>query len=210
MKNIRSFPLIALGVFCATGLVCTPTRAQLVFTVQNVTVSPGGTGYFDVTLTNPGAAPDASVASFSFELSGAGTPNISFTSVDAATSAPYIFGTLQSTPFSYDTFPNTTFTASDVDFAAPSVTLTGGETVGVGRVGFTAAPGSSTGGFAVSFMNPGGTTSLNDENGKDVPFTTTPGTIIVASAPEPSPLAALGFGLLGVGGLALRARRKLA
>src|SRR5262249_52342784 len=119
--------LAAVLVLAATLGPALPCRAAgLVMEVPNLTGPPGSSGSFDVLLvnTNPAGGASYDVAADSIELAVLGPLGATFTGVSIdTTTAPYIYVTSGTTvgggPFSLDTFPNTQFTASDSEFAAP-------------------------------------------------------------------------------------------
>jgi hypothetical protein len=183
-----------------------PARAGLIMQVQNSAASAGGTGSFDVTLADTGGT--FNIAGFSVNLTVPGASGVSFTDVNTDTIvSPYIFGTLQTPPFSFDTFPNTQFIASDV--AATSVTINPGDTFGLAHVTYSVTPGAPSAAVPVSLIDIGGGTALADENGNFVSFTTTDGTITVSgtAVPEPASLTLLGLGAASMAGYALRKNR---
>ncbi len=204
--------LLTLSLSLASlWLGMTPTRAHagLVLTVEPSTATAGGMGSFDVVLSDTGMT-SYQVAAFSVELSVASNSGVKFTAADTNTTvASYIFGTLQSSSFTFNTFPNTDFIVSDSPQTGPGfVTLNPGDMVGLEHVSYSVAAGTPIGPINVMVMDIGGGTSLSDLNGDLVPFTPTNGTITVATAiPEPSSLALCG--IAGVAGLILaRVRRK--
>jgi PEP-CTERM motif len=210
MPAFRSSPVFALAL-ASLWLALSPTRAVagLVLTVESSTTPVGGVGSFDVLLSNTGAT-SFQVAFFSVELSVPTASGVKFTAANTSTTmASYIFGTLQSPPFSFDNFPNTSFTVSDSPQSAPGfVTLTAGEVVGLEHVTYSVAAGTPTGPIIVSIDDIGGGTALSDLSGALVPFTPTNGTITVtlASVPEPSSLVLLATALIGTTTV-VRARR---
>ncbi|MDB5350576.1 MAG: hypothetical protein JWN86_1823 [Planctomycetota bacterium] len=171
-------------------------HAGLVFTVNDVTAAAGSTGNttLEVSLTNDSttdATPE--IAAFQFRLMVSGASGVTFTDADILTANnPYIFGTNTSAPpLSFDTFPNTTFTASDIYTILNSgVALDPLQTVGLGRVTFDVAP--SAGGLVVVTIVPNFTDSVLDPDGNrlDLPYTFVNGSINVTpvAVPEPSSL----------------------
>jgi hypothetical protein len=191
-----AFTLAAFLLWAAPGAA----RADLVLQIQDSTAAPGGTGSFDVILKNPGGSVD--VGGFGIELSVPAATGVTFTGVNTATAPaePYIFGTLQSPPFSFDTFPNMQFSATDSDMSPPFfVTVSPGSTFGLAHVTFAVAAGTSPGLVPVSFVPAG--SSVSDNNGSPIPSTLINGTITIVSIPEPSLLllaaACAGFAYVG-------------
>lgn len=180
-------------------------EAGVIIEVEHSTATAGGTGSFDLVLLNGGGAVD--VSGFSFELSVAAGSGVTFTGVDTNTSAPYLFGTLQQSPFTFNTFPTYDFTASDSVWTAPGyVTLSSPDVVGLEHVSYQVAPGTPAGGVPVSIVI-GDNSQLLDANGNPIPFIRENDDIIVTASvtpvPEPSSLLA---GLIGVA-LVIVARR---
>jgi hypothetical protein len=175
-----------------------PARANLIMSVIHSSASPGGTGSFDVVLIDADAPGSAThpVNAFSVELTVPGTSGIKFTAADVnTTAAPYIFGTLQTPPFTFDTFPTTDVTVADFDPPGASTPIGPGQEFGLGHLSYSVAPGTPLGLVAVSFVAAG--TSLTDPNGNPIAFSaSTDGSISVV--PEPSALV-----LTAIGGAAL-------
>src|SRR5262249_36905023 len=119
-RAIRPFSNLAaaLAILALLAPGARPARAEMVIQVADSSSAPGGTGSFDVTLQNTGGT--FQIAGFSVELSVPAGSGASFTGVTVDTvAAPYLFGTLQLPPFSFDTFPTQDFSATDVDLTAP-------------------------------------------------------------------------------------------
>lgn len=189
-------------------------HADLVIQAQNSMAVPGGTGAFDVTITNNGIGGlSYDVDGFSIDLSVLASTGVQFTSVTMGTSNPYLFVTPGPPPFSFDTFPNTNFIASDAEFAPPGfTTIAPGQTFGLAHVSYSVSPGASPLSSAVVTFGPATDVSGTTSAGGNPPigagdFVTVPGTISIgqASVPEPSALA-----LMGIGGsiLLMTARRR--
>ena len=175
-------------------------RADLVVTVLSSSAPVGGTGSFDVNLSNNGAT-SVDVSGFSVELSVPGGSGVSFTAVDVNTTATYLFGTLQTPPLTFDTFPTTDLTASDFSGTPPYVTtLQPNDTFGLEHVSYSVAPGTALGPVTVSILGLGTTTEILDIIGNPItPTDPTDGTITIMSAvPEPSTLWMLTSALIGV------------
>lgn len=195
-RNITKLCLICVATFMAAPQV----HADIVLSIQSVTVSAGSSGNgLDVELTNTGPSALA-IGGFSFGIT---TPNssISFTDANVSTSAPYIF--FADSLFGPDiaTATGQSLIASDVfDVPFGGASLASGSTVGLGHLSFDVTAGAAPGLFPVTALAfP--VTSLADANGNDVPIQTlSPGTITIqaATVPEPSslPLLATGIALL--------------
>jgi hypothetical protein len=206
--------LFALAL-AALLLSCGPTavRADLSVTVQSSSAPVGGVGSFDVDLGNIGGMTSYNVSGFSVELSVSAGSGVSFTDANVSTTtAPYIFGTLQTPPLVSMTFPfpNTDFIASDSSATAPFfTTLMPGETFGLEHVSYSVAPGAALGPVTVSLVGLGTTTQILDLNGNLLPFTPANGTITITTAvPEPSSLR-LWSSALFVASMTMLARRGL-
>jgi hypothetical protein len=198
-----------LARFLAVGVVVllTPVaRAGLVFSVNDVTAAAGSLGNttLEVSLTNTGPVATPRIAAFQFQLTVPGAAGVTFTDADIQTANhAYIFGTNSlAPPLSFDTFPNTAFTASDV-YAIPNdgVTLDAGQSVGLGRVTFDVA--ASAGGVVPVLLVENFTDSLLDPAG--APIADTYGFVdgsvtVVTSTPEPSSVV---LGLLAMAGLSV-------
>jgi hypothetical protein len=209
---LRWGAVVALLVGLSESLPC---RAGLVEVQQAppIHAPKGSSSDFDVLFVN-NTASSVTVSGFTLELSLVGPAGVQYTNVDTNTLAPgtamvpYIFGTLQSPPFSFDSFPNTHFTASDTDFTAPFfVTIAAGGQAGLAHVSFSVAASAPTGPnwtvhVVPSTMTPANHTEVVDMNGNDIPITTLDAPLTadapIAAVPEPSSLVLCG---LGVGGL---------
>ncbi len=184
--------IAALTLF-APGAV-RPARAGLIIQALNSTADPGGTGAFDVVIRDDGGT--FQVAAFSVELSVPMNSAVSFSDVTTGTLATYIFGTLQSPPFTFDSFPTQDFSAGDFTATAPGfITLNPNDMFGLAHVTYSVDSGAPAGPIAVSLVSTG--TSLSDQNAVDVAFTTSNGTITVSGSavPEPSSLVLAGLGV---------------
>ena len=173
----------ALGVLTLLVAAAPAASAMPIITVQSTEALFGGSGGFDVTLSNPG--PTAiTVGGFSIQLSVPGGSGVGFTGVNTnPTTAPYIFsGTgvvaIFGVPFSFDAFPNNSFIASDVEFVFPGITLGAGDTFGLGHITFDVSSPPAKVGDVIP-VTLGGMTALSDEFGNDIPFTGANGTITI-------------------------------
>jgi len=172
-----------------------PCRAGLLIEAPSLLATPGSSSSFDLLLvnTNPAGGASYNVAADSFELSLSGPVAVTFTDVSISTIvAPYIYvpsGTTQGGgPLSLDTFPNTQFTASDSEFAAPGFrTVNPGDVFGLAHVSFTVSPTAGLGADTIAIAS-GAATSLSDENGNAIPFAISNG-LIGSGVPEPCALA---------------------
>ena len=182
----RPFAALALAV---VALVATPAGASAAFVVsiEPVTVSRGGTAYAQVTLTNDSGS-EVRLSAFSLELLLGGT-GVVFADVDTNTTPAYVFGSLQLPPFSFNTFPNSSFIASDIFLSPPGyATIGANETVGLARIQYAAGAGAVDGPRPVSF---GALTQFFADDGSEISDVQLPdGTVTVSGgplAPTPAP-----------------------
>jgi hypothetical protein len=203
---------LALAVLAAGAGRCRATGLQL--EVLNSTAAAGGTGSFDVVLanTNGPSGPSFLVSGFSVELGVSSASGVKFTSADTnTTAAAYIFGTLQQAPFSFNTFPNADFIASDASVTSPyAVSVDPGKTVGIEHVVYSVAPGTAAGQVPVTLVLSNGTTSLNDVDGNPLAFTAANGIITVTGVVVPEPSTLVLLGMAGATLAAWRGRRRRA
>ena len=193
-----------------------PCSAEgLVIQAPHLTTTAGASGSFDVLLlnTNPAGGASFNVAADSFQLSLSGPLSVTFTDVTINTVVPYIYVTSGTTqgggPLSLDTFPNTQFTASDSEFAAPGFrTVNPGDVFGLAHVSYSVSATTANGIDSLT-ITPGPTTSLSDENGNSLPFTIANGSISVGAVPEPWALtqATIAAALIGLGYRCRRSKR---
>jgi hypothetical protein len=203
LSTALSLCLTALFLCCAPGLA----QADIVVTVGSSSAPVGGTGSFDVDISNIGGSSSFQVAGFSVELMVASSSGITFTSADVNTTSPYIFGTLQTPPLTSNSFPNTDFIATDSSQTSPFfTTLNVGDQFGLVHVSYAVASNATTGPFTVSILGLGATSEFLDLGGNTIPFTPTNGTITLTAVPEPSSLLLLSTALI-VGSLTPLARR---
>jgi hypothetical protein len=174
--------------------------------VQSVTATAGDTGdALDVTLTNSGDAV-VTIGGFSFGIVTANT-DITFTdATDATTAGPYIFQTdslLGPDLAPFDFVPGQSLIGSDLADDS-GITLSAGETLGLGHVLFDVAAGASPGIYAVTLESvESGATSLSDPNGNPINVDSlNGGTITIdaaVSVPEPATLLLFAVGLVALG-----------
>lgn len=203
-RTLRMHLAWALGLL-ACAAWSSPCVADLVILAPDLTVNPGDSGAFDLLIenTNPTGGASFDIAAFTAQLTWVGTPGVQFTDVTIDTNpitAPYIFVTSGTTmgggPFSFDTFPNTSFTASDSEFAVPGFrTINPGEVFGLAHVSY-AVDTTATPGTRDLLIDVG--TSLADAAGDPVPFMAQNGSLTVGVVPEPASMALLAVGMVGL------------
>jgi hypothetical protein len=186
-----------------TLLFAPAAQAGLILSLNDVTAAAGSTGNrsLEVSLTNSGAVATPEIAAFQFQLTVSGASGVTFTDADIMTANnPYIFGSnTGAPPLSFDPFPNTAFTASDI-YTIPNsgVALGAGQTVGLGRVTFDVA--LSAGGIVPVTIVPNFTDSVLDPNGDPInlPYEFVNGSIDVTATavPEPPSLVLALFGIM--------------
>ncbi len=216
MPASRKSPVLLFVLSLAAmliGLGPTLAKADLILMSLDSTAPVSGTGSFDVALANIGGTTVINVSAFSVELSLPDSSGVSFTGVNTNTAAsnPYIFGTLQSPPLTFNSFPTTNFIVSDSSATPPFfVSLNPGDLYGLEHVTYAVAPGASPGPVTVSILGIGSTTQILDVTGNLISFTPTNGTItVVATAvPEPSSFFLSTTALIIGASLAFFARRR--
>ena len=208
------FRVIAVALAAIVGGAVPCSAGGLVIEAPNLTATPGSSGSFDLLLVNTNLTGGASydVSSDQFVLSVSGPLGITFTGVSIATdpvAAPYIFvssGTTQpgGPPLSADTFPNTTFTGADTEFALPGFRIVNpGETFGLAHISYTESS-FSPGGTDTITIAPFPDSLLTDLAGNPIPFGITNGSITI---PEPWALTQASTAILVGLGLVWRRRR---
>jgi hypothetical protein len=190
------FRVIAVALAAIVGGAMPCSAGGLVIEAPTLPATPGSSGSFDLLLMNTNLTGGASydVSSDQFVLSLSGPLGITFTAVSIATdpvAAPYIFvssGTTQpgGPPLSTDTFPNTTFTGADAEFASPYYrTVNPGQTFGLAHVSY-AVSSSTPNGIDTITIAPSPVSLLTDLAGNPISFGITNGSITVGAViPEP-------------------------
>jgi len=199
-----------LTAACAIAWVMgsAPARATPIFSITPATVGAGGSGEFEVILTNSGSP--IGVAGFNFEITTSNTA-ITFTDItDNTVIDPYIYlgdsllasgtGSILETP------PSTAQDAQAGDYPLTGIgnTLGPGSAYSLGLVLFSVAPGAAAGPVTINF---GGATSLSDPNGNSIAFGSTPGQVIITAPVIQTPEPRI-FGMVGLGFLSLITIRK--
>ncbi len=190
------FLVIAVALATIVGGSVPCSAGGLVIEAPNLTATPGSSGSFDLLLMNTNLTGGASyeVSSDQFVMSLSGPLGIAFTAVSIATdpvTAPYIFvssGTTQpgGPPLSADTFPNTTFTGADTEFASPGIrTVNPGDTFGLAHVSYSVSSTTPNGIDSITIA-PSPVSLLTMLDGTPISFGFTNGSIAVGTVvPEP-------------------------
>jgi hypothetical protein len=203
MRTSFTFMALALLLFGAV-----PARAgTLDIVVTNTTAAPGTAGQFEVDLVNNSSSA-VTIAGFSVDVFLADITNVSFTAIDTATNAPYIFSITGSLGFVPALLPQE---ASGNDLATlGGQVVNPGDTWGLAHVRYLVDPAAPLGtvipvALEVTPVVSGFGTSLSDPTGGAVPFTTVDGTITVGTAvPEPA-----SFTMLALAGVAVLTVRRV-
>jgi len=194
----------------------------LTMTSTDSTASLGGTGAFDVTLTNDaGASSSASVAAFAFDISLPSTSGITLTGVTEPADATFIFNgnNFGLTP------PGAVVTSSRAygnDLALTgATTISAGQTFVLVHVAYSVASNapSSPVPITINLIPPSpnivGGSYVTDGSGTDLKFGTGTGQITInginpAPVPEPSTLGMGGIAAMALTGFWARRRRNSA
>ena len=211
---LNSHVLILLGIVLASALGAMPARANslLIMTVENVAVSPGSTGSFDILLANDSTATSSiTIAGFSVDVVVPGGSGVTFTGLDdLTTSATYIFDG-NSLGFS------STVTGTELlgnDFAAVDGTILdpGGPAFGLAHITFSVDAGTLPGSIPVSLIDYQAGTSVSDTAAQNLDFTINNGIISVQGSPAvPEPTSfvmASAAVVIGLASAACRARAR--
>lgn len=205
----RILSVAVAGLLLVIGL---PARADIILSVQDVSADVGSTGNtLEVDLENTGGSA-VNIASFSFEISVAGTSGVTLTGADTSTGMnAYIFAGNSYAEADFGgqiaTMTGTTLDASDLALSG-STGLGANSTLALGRVFFDVA-GSATAGPVTVAIADYPSTSVSDPNLGNITFdTSNNGTITISqnSVPEPSSLVSAILGFLGAVRLIRRKR----
>jgi len=219
----------------AASLAAGAAHADVVYSISGpADVSPGDVNdVFDVLITNTSGSSDVNIAAFAFQVTAADT-DITLNSADTSPSAaPYIFAGDSFDDingFTLDVpnpnIPAQTLTGVDLTNDSANVTLAGGQTLSLGEVFFSVAPGAAAGPFTVSFScfvypDPGtglitqpaaDCNSLSDGSGNGVNvdgMNSARITVDPAAVPEPGTLLLAVAGALALAGRkSIRQRRR--
>jgi hypothetical protein len=211
--TVRRLLTLLLAGISVYVLGSAAVRAAVILSVQSVNADAGSSGNaLDVELTNSG--PDAlAVGGFSFGIVTA-NPNISFTDAGTLTTAAYVFaGNSIFGPDLTGLTSGQSLIASDAfNIPLSGISLSSGNTVGLGHILFDVSPLAAAGTFPVN-LEVFPMTSLSDPSGNTVNIDSLlSGQITISGAeavPEPSSLVLFFAGalFLGTGLLSGRASR---
>lgn len=211
--------LAATLLLAALLLAPTGARADLSLQWENVVAQPGTTGTADLVIYNPDAV-NYELSSYVVQVVLTGLTGVDLTGVSIPTltayDADYVFTDSASlndpigVPLSFDSFPTTTFMASDAEGGPGFRVLEAGKTYGLLRVAFAVAANADLGqlgalGLDLDF------TSLANGDGTDVlAFGSTPASFSVSAAPPsvPEPATVGGAVLATLAGLAVAGLRR--
>jgi hypothetical protein len=209
-------PSFRFGALLAVFSVCLLANAPaarcgtvLVMTVQDATVSPGGTGSLDIVLANDATATDSvTIGGFSIDLTVAAASGITFIGADDMTATPYIFAG-NSLGFLPTVLPSE---VQANDFAAGGGTILnpGDLPFGLAHVTFRADPGISPGVIPLSLISYQAGTSLSDADGNKLDFTIVDGDITVNASAVPEPPSVFLAMLAALAALVFDRARRLA
>jgi hypothetical protein len=218
-RTLWKLGLTVLGLLLAAGIfVPMPARADnlSLSLLLPTSVSAGGTGAFDVVLSDAAGGTGVTVGGFDFDVEVAATSGVTLTGADTSVpSVPgYIFsGNSLFGPVLTDSGSTPTdLTASDIAaIFGTGYTLAGGGSIDLGEVLFDVSPTAPTEMANVQFVSGIFNTDLSDPNGVNIPINNETGgaiDIIGTAVPEPSTLimllGAIPFALL----IGLRTQRR--
>jgi hypothetical protein len=191
------------------GFSLTYAQADIRIIVGSATVGAPSTGNtFEVSITNVGSTASVPISGFSFGLSVPGASGITFTAATINTVLNgYLFAGETTPPFTTDSFPNQTFTASDFYAQNGGIVINPNQTFGLGLITFDVASNAANQTTVTLAAFP--VTSVNDENFNEVAFTGFNGTISLSAVPEPATWAMIGVGSVTLSGWYYRRRQQL-
>ena len=209
---MKSFKFLLTLIAVLTAAVVLPTQADggvLTIYLTSQTTAAGGSGSVDLLLRND-MGTDVDVSAFDAIIEVTAGSGLTFTAVDESVSAPYsyIFGTIQTAPLGDISSPPSAMLS---DTHASYVTITSGQTVGLGRLSYTLIPSTPVGTLPIVFTpdTTGYLTHVYDSAFNALPLFLTGGVITVTASvvPEPAHLCMLATGCLLFGARILRRRR---
>jgi hypothetical protein len=207
-----------LFAVAALSVLAPAAHADLVFSTTPTSALPGGTGTFEILLTDTDGAGSSAydVGLVNFDLKADSTSGIQFTAADTNTTTPYIFygnsgDITNGFPLSSDSFPTTEVDGGDNTIGSPT-TMNPGDVYGLANITYTVSPGAALGPAALTFEDVGGGTVAEQSDETALPSAAMNSTITVgpanAAVPEASSLALLSLALLPLGLLAAKRHRK--
>jgi hypothetical protein len=206
MRTSFTFLAVALLLF---GIV--PARAgTLDIMITDTTTEPGTAGQFEINLVNNSASA-VTVGGFAVDVFLADITNVTFTQIDNATAAPYIFSITGGIGFVPSLLPEEA-SGNDLSSTPAGQLVNAGETWGLAHVRYLVMPGAPLGTIIPVTLeqfpvDSGFGTSLSDPSGAGVSFSGLGpnGTITVGTAAVPEPAS---FTMLTMAGIAVVAMRR--
>jgi hypothetical protein len=203
--------LLNLSLIALVSGAVSRARADLVITIGDLTLAPGGAGTIDVTITSD-ATPVDTLDSFGFEfrITGTGPTRLEFTATQpdpfALTNPDYVFlgsssdqqNGLTLGSVSTTTVPNDTYIGGDqTGVGGSAVSIVGTKLIAqLSVTTVTSLPPMAGDSFTITLV-PGINTDFSS-GGSSIGFTSRPGTVLVSAVPEPRSIH-----LLCLGGLVL-------
>ena len=208
---MRHRGLLGLVFAAMLGLLAPAvTRADLLVYATNSTASAGGTGSFEVVVQNTSTdGTSYNISSFNTLLEVTNGTGLTFTGADGSTTSfGYIFGSVQFAPLGV--VVGDTITLSDYE-ATSFVTLAAGQSLGLGNVTYSLAPGAPLDSINPIVINFGLTQIYDDSNpALEITLNTPQGgavTVTASAVPEPGTIVLAGL-VSSLGGVCVYKRKR--
>ena len=202
-KHATAILALAIAALAAPS----PCDAGLVLKPENVVTGRGSLGSFDIVLANTGSTA-FNVSADTIEVTLTDLTGVHFTGATIATKPPYIYQLSGTTippgsPLSFDSFPNSIFTASDSEFGFLGFReIDPGAVFGLVHVTFSVDGSAPFEAGQISIVSSG--SSLSDDLFNSISFTTQTGSFTVV--PEPTSIILLLMGCISI--IVVDSRRK--